>query len=175
MERTVQHSSHAIAILLNSLSVLSALRKFVAAIFNVLAAEFPSTCKALRALMSKFVFKDFFNLSTSREKYVALLHITRSVGYKQRQRNVQWEGKSARKGLKRVFPVRNLPFCLWLNLEVVKWGLRQRLRPPSTLSLHSLYWKCLLLCVTALLVTRALWSPRFLITKSRTCMACDAR
>lgn len=26
-----------------------------------------------------------------------------------------------------------------------------------------------------LLVTKALWSPRFLITKSRICMACDAR
>lgn len=56
--------------------------------FNILAAEFPSTCKALRAIMGEFLFKEFFNLSPSRDKYVALLNITRSFGYRQRQRNV---------------------------------------------------------------------------------------
>jgi len=77
------------AILLNSFPVLRALRKFVAAIFNISAAEFPSTCKALRAVMGEFVFKDFFNLSPSREKYVAILSITGSFVYRQTQRNVQ--------------------------------------------------------------------------------------
>ena len=81
-------SSHAMAILLNSFSVLCAFRKFVEAIFNILAAEFPSTYKALRAIMGEFLFKEFFNLSPSRDKYVALLNITGSFGYRQRQRNV---------------------------------------------------------------------------------------
>ena len=171
----MQHSSHAMAILQNSFTVLRDLRKFSAAIFNILAAEFPSTCKALRAIMVEFVFKDFFNLSPSREKYVLLLNITGSVRYKQRQRNVQWEGKSARRietGLPGTqFAVLSLVKpCRWLT-EVCD----KSLRPPSTRSLCSLYWKCLLLWVRVLLVTRALWSSRFLITKSRTCMASDAR
>ena len=88
MEHTLQHSSHAMAILLNSFSVLCAFRKFVEAIFNILGAEFPSTCKALRAIMAEFLFKEFFNLSPSRDKYVALLNITGSFGYRQSQRNV---------------------------------------------------------------------------------------
>ena len=64
------------------------LPKICRGIFNILAAEFPSTCKALRAIMGEFLFKEFFNLSPSRDKYVALLNITGSFFYRQRQRNV---------------------------------------------------------------------------------------
>lgn len=65
--------------------------------------------------MGEFLFKEFFNFRRV-EKNMLRSWILQEVLAIGKVNVTSTEKAKARAGLKRVFPVRNLPFCLWLNL-----------------------------------------------------------